>query len=101
MPVHVREFELVFEIRDGPQATHDGGGPDHMRVGHAQTLIDLDPDVGDVGERIARERATLIGGEYVVLRRVLITGVNRDDQLVKNARRASRHIDMPIRNRIE
>src|SRR5215217_9568408 len=61
--VHVGEFELVLEVRDGPQPAHNTPRPPGAGVLYGEAGEAVNGDVRQVGDRLPRQVEALDGGE--------------------------------------
>src|SRR6476469_3875521 len=96
--VQLVHLKLPFEVRDDPEALDD-----HLRVplvGEVDDELreDVDLDVGKISEHLPQEADALVEREH----RRLVGRVadDSDDDAVEDSRRASDHVDVPVRDRV-
>src|SRR5215212_11705796 len=101
MGVHVRELELVLEVRNRAQPAHDDTGILGAGVIYGQPGKTVNADIRLRRHRydLAGQPDTLLGGKE--RSRLLLSLVDRNDDLIEQPRGAASDVDMAQRNGIE
>src|SRR5215204_28052 len=94
MGVHVRELELVLEVRNGAQPTHDDAGILRAGVIYGQPgkTVNADVRLGRHRHDLAGQTDTLLGGKE--RSGFLLSFINRHDDLIEQPRGAASDVDM-------
>src|SRR4051812_39862815 len=98
MGVHVRQLELVLEVRNRAQPAHDDAGILGAGVIYGQAGKTVNADV-----RLGRRRHDLAGQTDALLRGkegswLLLSLVDRDDDLIEQPRGAASDVDVAQRD---